>query len=344
MGIVKKINELAGKSFLSTGQYTRDTVQEIVDLGLDFKRRICEYPTSLAGKVVGILLFNSSLRTRTSMAVAVSKLGGIPLVLDMANGVWPIETELGIVMDGDRPEHIKEAIPVISSYVDVLGVRCFPQLKNYDTDRLDPILNMIDQLSSVPVINLESACFHPMQSLADLMTIRELGREPSKVKVVLTWANHPRVLPMAVPNSFALACSQYGVDLTLACPKGYELDEMLMTQIEKNCQDNNTEFSIDHRQDHALSGAHVVYAKSWGSISSYGKHEEEIANRANLSNWMINTQKMSQTDDGIFMHCLPVRRNVIVSDEVIDGPQSRVLDQAKNRLYGQMAVLHNIIK
>ena len=326
-------------SFLRTDALDKGAFSELIEKTLSGKKQKGFFGSPLNGKTVGLLFFNSSLRTRTSMIVAVKDLGGNPLVLDVGSGTWSLETEDGVVMDGASPEHIKEAIPVLSRYVDVLGVRCFAGLTDYERDRDDALIQKINELSSVPVINLESAMHHPCQSLADVVTISErLGSIKGK-KIVLSWAPHPKPLPMAVANSFAIACSQLGANLCIANPDGFDLDATILEKCERLALKSGGKMLVTHNQREALEGARIIYAKSWGSKDFYGDWDREKALREASSSWIISQKKMLMTDEAFFMHCLPVRRNVVVSDEVLDSSRSLVLEQAENRLHAQKAIL-----
>jgi N-acetylornithine carbamoyltransferase len=220
-----------------------------------------------------------------------------------------------------------------------VGVRTFAALKNWEEERRDPILNAFAKYSDVPLINLESAMHHPCQALADMMTVREkLGA--GRKRVVLTWAWHPKPLPMAVPNSFALAAAQMGHDLVIAHPRGYELDDELMDDIAGQVKGAGASLTVTNDVDDAFDGAEVVYAKSWGSSRFYGTPEKDLEERAaHRARWIVDEQKMARTREALFMHCLPVRRNVIVTDGVIDSPSSVVIDEAENRLHAQKAVM-----
>jgi N-acetylornithine carbamoyltransferase len=247
-------------------------------------------------------------------------------------------------MDGDKTEHIKEFVRVLERYVSAIGVRTFANLKNWEEERLEPILSAFEKYSTKPIINLESAMHHPCQAMADMLTIREkFGKQ--KKKVLLTWAWHPKPLPMAVPNSFALATAQMGHDLRIAFPKGYELDEELMREIELKAKENGGSVEVSNDVDSSFENVEVVYAKSWGNKNFYGAAEVEIEFRADLrSNWIVDEMKMERTNNAIFMHCLPVRRNVIVTDAVIDSANSVVIDEAENRLHIQKAIMAKLIK
>jgi len=329
-------------SFLRTTDFSRETLEELVEFAIRLKGE-GDNNKPLAGKSIALVFFNPSLRTRASMQVGIFELGGNPVILEPGGTSWTLEHREGAVMDGAKTEHLKEFVRVLERYVSAIGVRTFAELKDWEIERTDPILNAFAKYSSVPIINLESAMHHPCQALADMMTIREkLG--PEKKKVLLTWAWHPKPLPMAVPNSFALAAAQFGHDLRISHPKGYELDDELLPDIGKQAAANGGSVEIISDVNEAFDGAQVVYAKSWGAKQFYGAADKDIEFRSNLrSDWIVDQSKMSRTDRGIFMHCLPVRRNVIVTDEVIDSPNSVVIDEAENRLHIQKAIMSKLI-
>jgi N-acetylornithine carbamoyltransferase len=232
---------------------------------------------------------------------------------------------------------------VLGRYCAAIGVRTFAALKNWEEERADPILNAFARYTEVPIINLESAMHHPCQAMADMMTIREKLGEARK-KVLLTWAWHPKPLPMAVPNSFALATAQMGHDLVIAHPSGYELDDQLMKTVNRQASEAGGSVNVISDIDQAFEGAEVVYAKSWGSKDFYGAPEKDIAEREQYrGKWIVDEHKMTRTKSAIFMHCLPVRRNVIVTDGVIDSPSSVVVDEAENRLHVQKAILAKLV-
>jgi len=247
------------------------------------------------------------------------------------------------VMDADKTEHVAEFVRVLGRYCVAIGVRTFAALKDWQAERIDPILNAFAKYSEVPIINLESAMHHPCQAMADMMTIREKLGE-GRQKVLLTWAWHPKPLPMAVPNSFALAAAQMGHELIVAHPKGYELDDELMQSMEQSARAAGGSVTVTHEPDAAFDGVQVVYAKSWGSKRFYGAAEKELAARApHRGCWIVDEAKMARTNSAIFMHCLPVRRNVIVTDGVIDSDSSAVIDEAENRLHVQKAILSRVL-
>lgn len=316
---------------LTTGSLALREIEGVLESALRFKSGD-DVSKPLAGKSVALVFFNPSLRTRASMQVGIYELGGNAVVLEPGGTSWTLEHRAGAVMDSDKTEHVVEFVRVLERYCVAIGVRTFAALKNWEEERTDPILNAFAQYASVPIINLESAMHHPCQSLADMLTIREklgVGRK----RVVLTWAWHPKPLPMAVPNSFALAAAQMGHDLVIAHPPGYDLDQELIDSLGAGVE-------ITNDIDAAFASADVIYAKSWGSKQFYGNTDQDIATRAQYrSKWIVDEEKMSRTNNGIFMHCLPVRRNVIVTDAVIDSPASVVIDEAENRLHVQKAIL-----
>jgi N-acetylornithine carbamoyltransferase len=326
------------KSFLTTADWTRFELDEVIESALRFKHGD-DQTKPLAARSVALVFFNPSLRTRASMQVGIYELGGNAVVLEPGGTSWTLEHREGVVMDADKTEHVAEFVRVLGRYCAAIGVRTFAALKNWDEERQDPILYSFAKFSDVPVINLESAMHHPCQAMADMMTIREkLGS--GRKRVVLTWAWHPKPLPMAVPNSFALASAQMGHDLVVANPSGYELDEQLMETIRQQAAGAGGSLQIVHDVAAAFAGAAVVYAKSWGAKQFYGAPEQDIAERAQYrETWIVDEQKMARTNNALFMHCLPVRRNVIVTDRVIDSPVSVVIDEAENRLHVQKAIL-----
>ena len=326
-------------NFLNTLDFD---LNALIESAMRFKRGD-DRSQPLAGKSVALVFFNPSLRTRASMQVGIYELGGNAVALEPGGTSWTLEHREGAVMDGDKTEHVAEFVRVLERYCVAIGVRTFAALKDWQEERTDPVLRAFAKYASVPIINLESAMHHPCQSLADMMTIREKLGEGRK-RVVLTWAWHPKLLPMAVPNSFALAASQMGHDLIIAHPSGYDLDEELIETSRRLANEAGGSLEITHDMDAAFEGAEVIYAKSWGAKQFYGRDEQDTITRAQYRNkWIVNERRMARTDDGIFMHCLPVRRNVIVTDGVIDSPSSVVIEEAENRLHVQKAVMAQLI-
>jgi N-acetylornithine carbamoyltransferase len=293
-----------------------------------------------------MVFMDPSLRTRTSFETAMYLHGGHAVVLEPGKGSWPLETELGAVMDGDTVEHIVDAARVLGRYADALGLRSFPRGSDWTEARKDLILRNFARYCDKPVINLESARRHPCQALADAMTLREKLGDTAGKRFVLTWAWHPKALPTAVPASAALAAARLGMEIVIGRPEGYELDPEDTALVRRLTQETGGEFvHIIDDPDDALVGADAVYVKSWGSVKLYGKPQEEAALRAGLRDWRLTPARLRGTrgGKGIVMHCLPVRRNVEIDDAVLDGPNSVVVDQAENRLHAQRALLLELL-
>jgi len=331
------------KNYLITSDFSTEQINELIESALKIKNGDVKNKP-LDGKSIALVFFNPSLRTRASMQVGIYELGGNAVILEPGGTSWTLEHRDGVVMDGNKTEHLAEFVRVLERYVSAIGVRTFAELKDWETERTDPILKAFAKYATVPIINLESAMHHPCQSLADMMTIREkLG--VGKKKVLLTWAWHPKPLPMAVPNSFALASAQFGHDVRIAHPKGYELDRALVTEIEQHALAHGGSVEFTNDVHTAFDDVEVVYAKSWGGKQFYGDTDKDIEFRAGLrSDWIVDEASMARTDNGLFMHCLPVRRNVIVTDGVIDSANSVVIDEAENRLHIQKAIMSELIK
>ncbi len=317
------------KSFLHVG--------DIGDLGkaLEEARKVKENPFAWKdlgrNKTIILIFFNNSLRTRLSSQKAALNLGMDPIVLNVNGDSWKLETSMGVVMDGDKSEHLREAIPVIGSYCDMIGVRSFAGLQDRELDYAESILNQFIEYSGKPVISLESATVHPCQAFADLITIEEY-KTKARPKVVMTWAPHPRALPQAVPNSFAEWMNAADVDFVITHPEGYELDPKFVGNAK-----------VEYDQMKALEGADFVYAKNWscpGTVNpaDYGKILSKDMD------WIVDSRHMAVTDNAYFMHCLPVRRNMIVSDEVIDSPRSIVIPEAANRVVSAQVVMKRMLE
>ena len=276
-------------------------------------------------KTLGLLFLNSSLRTRLSTQKAAMNLGMSVMVINMDKEGWALETEEGVIMNGSNVEHIKEAAAVIGQYCDIIGIRSFPKLLNKEEDYSETILNSFIKYSKVPVISLECATLHPLQSLADLITIQEWKSDKLKPKVVLTWAPHIKALPQAVPNSFSEWMCKADVDFTITHPKGYEL-----------CEDYTKGAKIEYNQQKALERADFIYVKNWSSYSDYGKvfHDGK--------DWMLNSERLGSNSSKL-MHCLPVRRGVELADELLDGTNALHIQQAGNRVYAVQAVLKRML-
>ncbi|MFA6778109.1 MAG: N-acetylornithine carbamoyltransferase [Bacilli bacterium] len=310
------------------------SVHDIGDLNLALEKAMFVKEHPYADQEIGknktllLIFFNSSLRTRLSTQKAGLNLGMNVIVLDINQGAWKLETERGVIMDGDKPEHILEAIPVMGSYCDIIGVRSFAQFEDKKDDYNEVILNQFIQHSGRPVFSMEAATRHPLQSFADLITIEEYKKK-ERPKVVLTWAPHPKALPQAVPNSFAEWMNATDYEFVITHPEGYELDEKFVGNA-----------VIEYDKEKAYKGADFIYAKNWAAYQdpNYGKI------LSTDRSWTVDSEKMALTNNAYFMHCLPVRRNMIVSDEVIEGPQSIVIPEAANRVVSAQVVLKEILK
>ncbi len=279
-------------------------------------------------KTALLIFFNSSLRTRLSTQKAAMNLGMNVMVLDVNQGAWKLETETGVIMDGDKPEHMLEAIPVMGAYCDVIGVRSFAQFESKSDDYNETVLNQFIQYSGKPVFSMEAATRHPLQSFADLITIEEY-KQKARPKVVLTWAPHPRALPQAVPNSFAEWMNATDYEFVITHPEGYELDKQFVGDA-----------VVEYDKKKAYKDADFIYAKNWSAYTdpNYGKV------LSTDRDWTVDAEKMKLTNNAYFMHCLPVRRNMIVTDEVIESKQSIVIPQATNRVVSAQVVLSEILK
>lgn len=297
----------------------------------------------LAGKLLGMVFFNPSLRTRASFEAAMLRGGGNAIVLDVGNGVWKLEDRIGAVMDGDRPEHIKEAIPVLGRYADALAVRTFGALANDDADALDPVLRAFRELAGVPVISMESAREHPCQGLADMLTLREQFGATRGLPVTLTWAPHIKPLPKAVPHSFLLSAAAAGCEVRVVHPPGFDLHPAVIDEARVYAREAGGSVSVGHDRATGLAGSRVVYAKAWGPNTTVVSPTEAPAHIAKHRDWIVDSKVLAAARDPVFLHCLPVRRNVEVADAVLDGKASRVIDEAENRFHVQRVLLHRLL-
>ncbi|GGF47889.1 N-acetylornithine carbamoyltransferase [Echinicola rosea] len=304
----------------------KSLADQLIQKALEYKKAPLSDNNLGRGKRIGLLFLNPSLRTRVSTQIAASNLGMESIVLNMDKESWALEMEDGVIMNQGKAEHIRDAAGVLGSYFDILALRAFPSLTNKDEDSEDFILHQFAKHSGLPLISLESAIRHPLQSLADMVTIQEL-KQKEKPKVVLTWAPHIKAIPHAVANSFAEWSIGCGHDVTITHPEGYELDERFTNGA-----------TIEHDQDKALADADFVYVKNWSAFNDYGKI------LCTDESWMLNEQKLAQAPNAKVMHCLPVRRNVELSDEILDGQRSLVQHQAKNRIFAAQAAISELLK
>ena len=328
--------------FLDLADFSREQVQSLVDLAARLQRH--PEPEALKGKILGLLFMNPSLRTLASFQAGMARLGGTTFVITPGQGTWQLETRPGAVMDGAAAEHVREGIPVLASYCDVLGIRSFADGKDLATDLAETKFSQMAALTSKPLINMESAMNHPCQSLADWRTLDDLG-VPRRAKFVLSWAWHPRALPLAVPAATVHMAAQRGMDVVVLRPDAFALPKAVMDKARRAAELSGGTLTETSDRAAALEGAQIVYAKEWGSTSHYGDEQADQAQRARLRDWCVGESWFDRAAaDCRLMHCLPVRRNTAVSDAVLDGPRSVVQQQAYNRLTAQMAVLHRIFK
>jgi N-succinyl-L-ornithine transcarbamylase len=303
-------------------------IQGLVSTALEFKKNPLKDSTLGQGKRIGLLFLNPSMRTRLSTQLAAENLGMKSVVFNVGQEGWALEFEEEVIMSGSTVEHVKDAAPILGNYFDILGVRTFPSLQNKVDDYSELYINQFIKYAGIPIISLESATLHPLQSLTDIITIQENFKGKRKPKIVLTWAPHVKALPQCVANSFAQWVNAWGkADLTITHPEEYELDE----QFTKGAM-------VEHDQTRALQGADFVYVKNWSTYTDYGKIY------CNDPSWMLTKNKLRITNKAKVMHCLPVRRNVELSDEVLDNPNSLVTQQASNRIWAAQAVLSELLK
>ncbi|MEK7719463.1 MAG: N-acetylornithine carbamoyltransferase [Bacteroidota bacterium] len=309
-----------------TSVYDIPDLKEAVEMAREIKKNPYGYQHLGKNKTMVLIFFDSSLRTRLSTQKAAMNLGMNTMVLNVSQDGWSLETEMGVVMDGDKPEHLREAIPVIGTYCDVIGVRAFARFESKEDDYREKILQQFIDFAGVPIVSMEAATRHPLQSFADLITIEEFKIKP-RPKVVLTWAPHPKALPQAVPNSFVEWMRQTDYKLVVTHPEGYELAPEFMGDLK-----------VEYDQNKAFEGADFIYAKNWAAYGQYGKILSKDMN------WTVTMEKMKLTNNARFMHCLPVRRNMIVTDEVLDSDRSIVVKEAENRVYSAQTVLKMILE
>lgn len=314
------------KHFLSVNEVIN--LSQLVDNALAYKANPFKDAALGNNKRLGMLFLNPSMRTRISTQIAAKNLGMDAIVFNVGQDGWTLEFEDEAIMSGTTVEHVKEAAPVLGNYFDILGVRTFPSLKNKEDDYSELYINQFIKYSGVPVLSLESATLHPLQSLTDIITIQETFKEKRKPKIVLTWAPHVKALPQCVANSFSQWVNAWGgADFVITHPEDYELD----SKFTKGA-------TITHNQDEALKDADYVYVKNWSTYTDYGKIY------CNDPEWMLTNEKLALTNKAKVMHCLPVRRNVELSDEILDGPNSLVTQQAGNRVWAAQAVLAELLK
>ncbi len=327
------------RHFLNTQDWSRPELDALLTQAAIYKR--VRLGDALKGKSIALVFFNSSLRTRTSFELGAFHLGGHAVVLQPGKDAWPIEFDLGTVMDGEAEEHIAEVAKVLSRYVDMIGVRAFPKFVDWAIDREDRVLRGFAEHATVPVINMETIT-HPCQELAHILALQEhFGSNDLRgKKYVLTWTYHPKALNTAVANSALTIATRMGMDVTLLCPTpDYILDRRYMDWANQNVAENGGSLQVSHDITSAYTGADVVYAKSWGALPYFGNWEPEKPIRDAYKHFIVDEAKMALTSDGVFSHCLPLRRNIKATDAVMDSPRCIAINEAENRLHVQKAIM-----
>jgi N-acetylornithine carbamoyltransferase len=329
------------KRFLDLADFEREQILDLLALAQSLQDK--PQPLALAGKILGLVFFNPSLRTLASFQAGMARLGGSSFVITPGQGTWQLETKLNAVMNGAAAEHIREGLPALASYCDALGVRAFAEGKDLQRDLRETLFGMIDALCDKPLINLESAVNHPCQALADWRTMDEL-KVPNRAKFVLSWVYHPKALPLAVPAAIVHMAAMRGMEVVVARPEGFALPPEIMDKARSAASAAGGSVTETADRAAALNGASVLYAKEWGATGCYGDAEGDARLRAELMDWCVRERWFSAAlSDAKLMHCLPVRRNVAVADEVLDGSRAVVRREAFNRLAVQMAVLHRML-
>lgn len=328
--------------FIRLEDLSRDQVNDLLDLAQRLKSK--QSHGTLTGKSVGMLFFRGSLRTRVSLEAAMHQLGGRTVELTAASDAWELETREGTVMDGRAPEHVRDAAAVLSSYVDALAVRPAPVGQSWDADRRDDQIASWAKHARVPVINMDSVQWHPLQALADVMTLRETFGKPKGRKLALVWVASPRPASVSVAHSLLLAALGEGLDVSVAHPPGFELDQGVLDTAQTRAGEQGTKLEITGDMESAMRGAHVVYARSWQSLADYGNPTLGANRRGRFSDWIVDDRRMGLGDEAHLMHAMPVRRNVEVADSVLDSSKSLVYTQAANRLHAQKALLSFLLR
>ncbi|MDC0723097.1 N-acetylornithine carbamoyltransferase [Nannocystis bainbridge] len=330
------------RHFLSTLDYSRAEIEALLAAARAIKAG--PHAQTLAGKSIALVFFNPSLRTRTSFELGMHQLGGKAIVLEPGKGAWPIEFDDGVIMDGEPEEHVREVARVLSRYVDAIAVRAFPKFQRWDVDREDRVIQSFARHATVPVINMETIT-HPCQELALALTLQEKLGDLAGKKMCLTWTYHPKPLNTAVANSALIIAAKLGMDVTLLCPSPeYVLDERYMSAAAEYTRAAGRSLTVTHDIEQGYRGADIVYAKSWGALPYFGRWDEEKPIREASKRFMVDAAKMAMTPNALFSHCLPVRRNVKVTDEVLDSPRAIHIDEAENRLHVQKALMDALLR
>ena len=329
------------KRFLDLADFSREEVLALIELARHLERQ--PEPRALAGKIMGLVFFNPSLRTLASFQVAMARLGGSSLVINPGQGSWQLETRPGVVMDGSAAEHVREGIPVLASYCDALGIRAFAEGRDLASDLAETTFNAMAGLTDKPLVNLESAVNHPCQALADWKTLDDLAI-PRAGRFVLSWAWHPRALPLAVPAAALHMAALRGMEVIVLRPEGFALPPVIMERAQRAAAASGGSVRETSERAEALEGAHVLYVKEWGATDRYGDAAADRDRRSALRSWCVRDDWFVGAPECRVMHCLPVRRNTAIADEVLDSARSVVQREAWNRLPVQMAVLHQLLR
>ena len=329
------------KNFITTKDWSKFEIQEILDYSKYLKTN--KFQSTLKNKSVALLFFNPSMRTRTSFELGIQQLGGIAVVLHPGKDAWPIEFRPDQIMNNESEEHIKEVAQVLSEYCDLIAVRAFPKFEILEEDLSDNVIKSFAKYSSVPVINMETIT-HPCQELAHILTLQEKFGDLSGKNYLLTWTYHPKALNTAVANSAIMIASKFGMNVKLLCPtEDYLLHESFLDEANLQCENNKTTFEITHDIDNGYKDTDIVYAKSWGSINFYNDPENEKIIRDKYKHFIVDSKKMNMTNNGVFSHCLPLRRNVKATDAVMDSDYCLAVQEAANRLHVQKSLLTNLL-
>lgn len=329
------------RHFINTQDWSQAELQDMLELAKQLKAQRVQ--PLLRDKSIALLFFNPSLRTRSSFDLGIHQLGGHALVLEPGKGAWPIEFEDGVTMNMEAEEHIAEVARVLSRYCDLIAVRAFPKFVDWAVDREDRVIKQVARYATVPVINLETIT-HPCQELAHMLALQERLGDVRKKKYVLTWTYHPKPLNTAVANSALQIATKFGMDVTLLCPEpAWHLDQQYLDAARDNVAESGGSFRISYDIEEAYTGADVVYCKSWGALPYFGQWDKEKPLREKYRHFMVDEAKMALTNNGLFGHCLPIRRNVKATDAVIDSPNAIVIDEAENRLHVQKALMVQLL-
>ena len=330
------------RNFITTSEWSKNELQSILDFASELKANRVQ--PLLKNKSIALIFFNPSLRTKTSFQIGMNQLGGNAVIISPGQDAWPIEFDIGKVMNEEAEEHIAEVAKVLSTYCDLIAVRAFPKFKNIEEDIEDKIIRSFEKFATVPIINMETIT-HPCQELAHILTLQEQLGDLKNKNYLLTWTYHPKALNSAVANSSLIIASKFGMNVTLLCPtEDYLLHDKYIEEAKLNCQENNTNFTVSYDIEQSYAGKDIVYAKSWGSIPFYGKPNQEKEIRDQYKKFIVDERKMNITNNALFSHCLPLRRNIKATDAVMDSDNCIAIQEAENRMHVQKSLLINLLK